>query len=86
MFQINDDLDIYNKVNRCLARYSPRAKANNAKPCNTIQYCMILVFSVFLRVLWPERLRVPRLLVWKIIRTKYVKVVVKVKYVKVVVK
>ena len=27
-----------NKVGRCLARYSPRAKANNTIPCNTIRY------------------------------------------------
>ena len=26
------------KVGRCLARYSPRAKANNSKPCNAIRY------------------------------------------------
>ena len=28
----------YNKVDRCLARYSPRAEANNAMPCNTVRY------------------------------------------------
>ena len=28
----------YDKVGRCLARYSPRAKANNTIPCNTIRY------------------------------------------------
>ena len=27
-----------NKVDRCLARYSPRAEANNAIPCNTVRY------------------------------------------------
>ena len=27
-----------NKVGRCLARYSPRAEANNTIPCNTIRY------------------------------------------------
>ena len=27
-----------NKVDRCLARYSPRAEANNAIQCNTIRY------------------------------------------------
>ena len=26
----------YNKVGRCLARYSPHAEANNTIPCNTI--------------------------------------------------
>ena len=26
------------KVDRCLARYSPRAEANNAIPCNTVRY------------------------------------------------
>ena len=26
------------KVGRCLARYSPRAEANNTIPCNTIRY------------------------------------------------
>ena len=30
-----------NKVDWCLARYSPHAEANNSIPCNTIQYCMI---------------------------------------------
>ena len=29
---------VINKVGRCLARYSPRAKANNTIPCNTIRY------------------------------------------------
>ena len=29
---------LYHKVDRCLARYSPCAKANNAIPCNTIRY------------------------------------------------
>ena len=29
---------LFNKVGRCLARYSPRAEANNTIPCNTIQY------------------------------------------------
>ena len=30
----------YHKVDRCLARYSPRAEANNAIPCNTVRYDM----------------------------------------------
>ena len=32
----NFDPESIDKVSRCLARYSPRAKANNAIPCNTV--------------------------------------------------
>ena len=34
----NQDHNPYTKVDRCLARYSPRAEANNVIPCNTVRY------------------------------------------------
>ena len=32
------NVEAADKVDRCLARYSPRAEANNAIPCNTVRY------------------------------------------------
>ena len=32
------------KVDRCLARYSPGAEADNAIPCNTVRYNTIKSF------------------------------------------
>ena len=34
----NQDHNLYTKVDRCLARYSPSAEANNVIPCNTVRY------------------------------------------------
>ena len=35
-----------NKIDRCLARYSPRSESNNAIPCNTME-SIVIWFSVF---------------------------------------
>ena len=43
------------KVDGCLARYSPRAKANNAIPCHTVRYDTIVMIALSQVQLRPKR-------------------------------
>ena len=57
----------FNKEDRCLARYSPRAEANNALPCNTVRYNTI--FMIALSQVW---LRPKRLVIYQVRRIEII--------------